>query len=147
MSVWFEQDNEIACSIEHVKASPRDLGEQFVGVVTPMPGLTTVSLVDQGDDHVTIETFEGLMKRTNIVRNLGSDRVVLEFDEEYKAGSKVNATSHHRSTFVAGDSGVNHHLVVSDVQAPGFLGFFYRRFGSSNIGKAILASYKTNLEQ
>ena len=37
-------------------------------------------------------------------------------------------------------------LVVRDVTAPGLLGFFYRRFGSSKIGKALLAAEKTYFE-
>ena len=35
---------------------------------------------------------------------------------------------------------------MSDVEAPGFLGFFYQRFGSSKMGNAFLAAYKGHLE-
>jgi hypothetical protein len=147
VSIWFDQEQEIACNLDQVTESLRDLGQHFVGTVSNMPGLTTVTLLDQGESHVSIETNEGLMKRTNISNTISGDTVVTEFDEEYKAGSKVTANSHYRNTFTPTAGGVIHHLVISDVEAPGFLGFFYRRFGSSNIGKAVLASYKTNFEQ
>ncbi len=49
--------------------------------------------------------------------------------------------------FTASDTGVNHHCVISGVEASGVLGFFYQRFGSSNIGNAFLASYETYLKQ
>ncbi len=39
-----------------------------------------------------------------------------------------------------------HRTVVSDVQASGLLGFFYRRFGSRSMGKAFLSSHKGHLE-
>jgi len=36
---------------------------------------------------------------------------------------------------------------MSDVEAPGFLGFFYQRFGSSKTGNAFLAAYKVHFEK
>ena len=53
-----------------------------------MPGLTSVELVEQGNDFVIIRTNEGLMKRTNITVQAGVESVLVEFDEEYQAGSK-----------------------------------------------------------
>lgn len=67
-------------------------------------------------------------------------------DEEYQAGSRVSATSHFRNEFTTSGAGVVHRTVVSDVQASGLLGFFYRRFGSRSMGKAFLSSHKGHLE-
>ena len=86
------------------------------------------------------------MKRTNISKRIEADSVVVEFDEQYETGTKVTATSHFADEFTASDTGVSYRLVMSDVEAPGFLGFFYRKFGSSNIGNAFLAAYKTHFE-
>lgn len=147
MSVWFEGEGEIDRTIEQVKGSLQDLGRHFVGVVGLMPGLTTVELVEQGEGFVTIETNEGMMNRTNITTTMTADGVVIEFDEVYEAGSKVTAHSHFREEFTSTASGVKHHLVMSDVEAPGFLGFFYQRLGSKSIGKAVLQSNKSYLEQ
>ncbi len=94
MSVWFDGSNEIDCTIQQVKDSLEDYGEHYVGVISLMPGLTTVELVEQGIDFVTIRTNEGLMKRSNISKQIEGDSVVVEFDEEYEAGSKVTAHSH-----------------------------------------------------
>jgi hypothetical protein len=111
-----------------------------------MPGMTSVELVDQGSDFVTIKTNEGLMKRTNISKRGEGDGVVVEFDEVYEAGSKVTATSHFSESFTASDAGVTYRLTMSNVEAPGFLGFFYSKFGSSKTGNAFLSAYKTYFE-
>ncbi len=146
MTVWFEGKNEIDCSIQQVKQALDDPGELFVAVTSHMPGMTSVELVEHGTDSVTIRTNEGLMKRTNISKRIEAESVVVEFDEKYEAGSKVAATSHFAEEFTASDTGVTYRLVMSDVEAPGFLGFFYRKLGSSNIGNAFLAAYKTHFE-
>lgn len=146
MSVWFEGRSEIACDLAQVKDAMNDLGERYVGVISLMPGLTSVELVEQGDEHVTIRTSEGLMSRTNIARHIEADRVVVEFDEEYQAGSMVTTRSHFLDEFTASDTGIIHHTVMSGVEARGNLGFVYRKFGSSNIGNAFLKSYKTYFE-
>ena len=112
-----------------------------------MPGLTSVELVEQGSDFVVIRTNEGLMKRTNISKLIEAESVVVEFDEEYQAGSKITTNSHFLDEFTTSDTGVKHRTVMSDVEAPGLLGFFYRTFGKSNIGSAFLKSYKTYLEK
>ena len=111
-----------------------------------MPGMTSVELVDQGSDSVTIRTNEGLMKRTNISRRSEADGVAVEFDEEYEAGSKLTATSHFSESFTASGVGVTYRLTMSNVEAPGFLGFFYSRFGSSKIENAFLNAYRTYFE-
>jgi hypothetical protein len=146
VSVWFEGSREINCDIGNVKHALENHGELYLGIVGLMPGLTSVELVDQGEDSVTIRTNEGLMKRTNISKRIEADHVLVEFDERYEAGSKVTTTSHFSDEFTASDTGVTYRLVMSDVEAPGFLGFFYQRFGSSKTGNAFLAAYKTHFE-
>ena len=147
MSIWFEGSREIDCSIGQVKRALENPGELYVEIVSLMPGLTSVELVEQGSDSVTIRTNEGLMKRTNISKTIEADRVVVEFDERYEAGSKVTTTSHFLDEFTSSDTGVAYRLVMSDVEAPGFLGFFYQRFGSSRMGNAFLTAYKAHFER
>lgn len=147
MSIWFEGNSEIACSIQQVKHALENLGEHYVGVIRLMPGLTSVELMEQGDNFVTIKTNEGLMKRTNISKRIEAERVVVEFDEEYQAGSKVTTKSHFLDEFTTIDNGVTYHTVISGVEAPGLLGFFYRNFGKSSTGNAFLTSYKAYLEK
>ena len=142
MSVWFEGEIEIDCSTRDVQRALENLGEFYVGVIALMPGLTSVELVEQTSDSVIIRTNEGLMHRTNITKRIEAESVVVELDERYEAGSKVTATAHFSDSFTATDTGVVHRLVISDIEAPGFLGFFYRRFGSSKIGNAFLAAHK-----
>ena len=146
MTVWFEGDSTIDCSIEDVKRAVENLGELHVGVVGLMPGLTSVELVEQTNDSVTIKTNEGLMRRTNIAVTIEAERVVVELDEVYKAGSTVTASSHFIDEFVASATGVTHRLVISDIAAPGLLGVFYRNVGRSKIGNAFLAAYRAYLE-
>jgi len=147
MSVWFEGSNEIECALQQVKQAFEDHGKHYIGVISLMPGLFSVDLVEQGSDFVIIRTNEGLMKRTNISKLIEDERVVAEFDEEYQAGSKVTTKSHFWDEFTTSEIGVKHSIVISDVEASGLLGFFYKFFGKSNIGKAILKSYKTYLEK
>lgn len=147
MSDWFSGDSEIDSTIQQVKVAFEDLGGHYAAVVALMPGLTSVELVEQGSDSVTIRTNEGLMKRTNIGRRIENDGLVVEFDEEYQAGSKLTVTSHFLEEFVPSATGVTLRLVVRDVEAPGFLGFFYKRFGGSKMGNALLAAHKAFFEQ
>lgn len=148
MSVWFEGKSDIACSLDHVaQIISNSIGDYFTGVVRLMPGLTTVELVEGHPDAVTIRTNEGLMRRHNIVTRVDDDSVSVEFDEEYQAGSKVTVNSHSIHQFVTADHGVTHQLVVRDVAAAGVLGFFYRKFGSSKMGKALLTAEKAHLEE
>ena len=147
MSVWFEGSSEIDCTIEQVQQALENLGEHYVGVISLMPGLTRVELVEQGRDFVTIKTNEGLMKRTNISKLIEAESVVVEFDEECQAGSKITTKSHFLDEFTTSEIGIRHRTVLSDVKAPGLLGFFYRNFGRSNTGRAFLNSYKTYFEK
>ncbi|MBT8212188.1 MAG: hypothetical protein KJN71_03475 [Acidimicrobiia bacterium] len=145
MSVWFEGSNEIECDIRDVREALEDPGTFLAGVVGRMPGITNVELVDQGADFVTIKTNEGVMKRTNIFKRFDAGGVAVELDEEYQAGSKITTTGHFSEQYTVGD-GVTHRLVISDVSAPGFLGFFYRKFGSARTGNAFLKASKDHLE-
>lgn len=146
MSMWFEGSIEIECSIQQLKRSLEKHGEHYLGVVGLMPGLTSTELVDQGSDSVTIKTSEGLMKRTNLSKHTEAENIAVEYDEEYQAGSRITTKSHFLDEFTASDFGVRLHTVISDVEARGLLGFFYRRFGSSSTGNALLKSHKTYLE-
>ena len=146
MSVWFEGSCEVDCDMGQVKRAFENPGELYVEIVRRMPGLTSVELVEQRDDSVTIRTNEGLMTRSNISKRVEADHVVVEFDERYEAGSKVTTTSHFSEDFTTGDTGVTYRLVMSNVEAPGLLGFFYRRFGSSKIGNSFLQACKAHLE-
>ena len=146
MSVWFEGSNEIECTIQQVKGSLENYGEHYVGVVSLMPGMISVELLEQGRDFVTIKTNEGLMKRTNISKRIEDENVTVEFDEEYQAGSRVTVNSHFLDEFTSSGAGVRHRTVVSGVEASGLLGFFYRKFGRSNMGNAFLTSYKAYFE-
>ncbi len=145
--LWFEGSNEIECNIEKVKHSFENIGEHYTGIISLMPGMMGVELVEQGTDFVIIKTNEGLMKRTNISVLIHADSVVVEFDEEYQAGKATNTKSHFMDEFTNSGTGVKHRTVISGVEASGFLGFFYRNFGSSNTGNAFLESYKTYLEK
>ena len=111
-----------------------------------MPGFPRAEVVEQGGESVTIRTNEGLMNRTNISKQVEGDRLSVEFDEVYEVRSKVRATAHFFEEFAANDTGVTHHLIMSDVAAPGLQGFFYRNFGSSRTGNAFLNATKTYLE-
>lgn len=70
-----------------------------------------------------------------------------QFDERYEAGSKVTTTSHFSEDYTTGDTGVTYRLVMSNVEAPGFLGFFYKRLGSSKTGNAFLQACRAHLEE
>ena len=120
MSVWFEGTNEIECNIQQVKHALENHGEHYVGVISLMPGLTNVELVEQGSDFVIIRTNEGLMKRTNISKRIEAKSVVVEFDEEYQAGSKVTTKSHFLDEFTISDTRVKHRIVMSGVEATDF---------------------------
>ena len=147
MSMWFEGSCAVDCDMEHVKRALENPGEFYVEIVRRMPGLSSVELVEQGDDSVTIRTNEGLMTRSNISKRIEADEVVVEFDERYEASSKVTTTSHFSENYTTGDTGVTYRLVMSNVEATGFLGFFYERFGNSKMGNAFLQACKGHLEE
>jgi len=82
--------------MQRVKLSLENPGEHYVGVISLMPGLKNVELVEEGEGYVTIRTNEGLMKRTNISKLVEPDRVVVELDEEYREWlqrSRISLTS------------------------------------------------------
>lgn len=142
-NIWFEGSTEITANIERVKLSLKDPGTHYAGVTRLMPGLTSVELVAQGKDFVTIKTNEGLMKRTGISIQTSEASVTVEFYEEYQAGHSITTKSHIQDQFTTSGVGISCRIRISKVEAPGFLGFFYRTFGSSSTGKAFLESYKT----
>ena len=146
MTTWFEGSNEIDCDLQQVLHALENYAELFTGLTRLMPGLTSVELVEQGEDSVTIKTNEGLMKRKNISKRIEADGVILEFDEEYQAGQMATFKTHYLQEYTQGSAGVRLRVVLSDVEAPGIMGFFYRTFGKTNIGNAVLASNKSFFE-
>ncbi|MBU1823232.1 MAG: hypothetical protein KKG00_17255 [Bacteroidetes bacterium] len=146
-SVWFEGSNQITCDLAKVQSSIENPGMHFTGVVSLMPGITSVALVEQGKGFVVIKTNEGQMTRSNIVVDNTADELVLEFDEEYQAGKAVTTNAHFLHEFTKNAGGVEHRMVISGLSAPGVLGFFYKNFGKSSMGKAFLGSYKAYLEK
>ena len=85
------------------------------------------------------------MKRTNIsiVSNKGA--IIVEFDEEYQAGKTITTNSHFVEEFEAKDNGIILRVEISNLKATGFMGFFYRNFGSKNIGNAFINAYEKHL--
>ncbi len=143
---WFTGSGYIESDFQNLKKTIRDHGKFYEGVISEMPGISRVELLAQGDDHLTIKTNEGLMKRTNIRKQFNPEVISIAFDEEYSAGKTITVCSHFVDEFTASGSGVNHQTTISHVNAPGFLGFFYRLFASNNIGRAVLSSHKKYLE-
>lgn len=146
-SLWFDGSNQINCNIKKINDSLKNIGELFVDITKLMPGIKVSKLVDQGANFVIIKTNEGFMKRKNISIKIHASMIVLEFDEVYQAGKSITTKSHHLEKYTVNGSKVDHDLIISDVQASGFLGFFYRIFGKKSIGSAILNSYKTFFEK
>lgn len=147
MAVWFEGSGHIDCGLQRVEHALEDPGKFFAAIVGTMPGLTNVELAGQRADAVTITTNEGRMERSNISVASDATGVTVDFDEKYQAGSKVTATSHFSHQFTGNATSVTHRLVISDVEAPGLLGFFYKRFGSSRTGNAFLKAHKAYFEK
>lgn len=144
---WFEGASEANSSLETVKDALENKGEFFEGIIRRVSGITNVELQEAGNDFVTIKTNEGLMKRTNIKTIIESDKIILEFDEEYAAGKVLTTNSHYKYEYQKSENKVKHHLTISNLKAPGFAGFFYRNFGSSNMGKDFLRAHKEYLEE
>jgi hypothetical protein len=146
VSVWFEGTSQLRCTLEDVKQSLSNPGEHYLEVTRLMPGLTSVELINQSDDSLAIRTNEGLMRRSNLTKRIEAGQVAVDFDEVYEAGSRITVSSRFHDEFTTSESGVTYYLVISSVQAPGFGGFFYRRFGSSKIGGALLTATKAHIE-
>lgn len=144
---WFEGLNEIHTSIPKIEKSIDNIGQFFLSVVELIPGMTNVKLIEQGNSFVTIQTNEGIMKRTNILREIINDIIIIEFDENYQADKTITTNSHFLHEFKAEGNIIKHSLIISALKAPGFMGFFYRNFGSKNIGNAFLDAHKQYLEK
>ena len=145
--LWFEGSIKIDCVLKAITESFDNIGENFVGIIGLMPGMKSVELLDQGSDFVTIKTNEGKMRRTNISKQVKADKVVLEFDEEYKAGRMITTKSHNKEEFNQLNNCVKLHIEITGVGASGILGLFYSLFGSKNIGNSFLNSYKKYFEK
>jgi len=144
--IWFNNSMMIECNIEDINKSLSDIGEHYKKLLSVYPGITTVELIDQGNDFVTIKTNEGTMKRTNISINRSESKIIIELDEEY-ATSALTTNSHIVEKFERKDDKIELQIEISNHKAPGFLGFFLRNFGSKNIGNGFLDSYKKILEK
>lgn len=147
MTVWFEGASPIACHLDDVKRAFSDPGQLYTGLVRLMPGLSSVVLLAQQPGSVWIQTSEGRMDRTNIKVTRQPDSLVVELDEVYQAGKRVTVTTHYRDVFTIQDGQVLHHTTLSDVSAPGMLGYLYRTFGSANTGQAVLDATRTYFER
>lgn len=146
MSVWFEGEKHIACTLDHVRDATDDLGAYFVGALRHLPSLYSVELVKQDERVVHIKTNEGLMKRTVTERRVEDEAVHLMYDEVFDGGSMITVTAHYEDTFTKSGDGVTLCTVISEVEAPGFLGFFYRNFGASSNGKSFQEGIRKHLE-
>ena len=146
-SIWFEGKNKIRCNLKDVEKSLSNIGKHYTDVLSLMSGMKSVELIDQGSTFVTIKTNEGLMKRTNISIVNTAEKIIIQFDEEYKAGKTITTNSHFLEEFSIIDNIVILRIIISNLKAPGFLGFFYKNFGSKNIGNAFLDSYKKYFEK
>ena len=147
MSIWFEKEEAISCTIQLVKESFENIGEHYVAVVSRMPGLASVDLIDQGSDFLHIRTNEGLMKRSQITKHVDTEGIRIDYREEYQAGTKITVKSHVSESFTASETGVDYRVVISDVEATGILGFFYRTFGKASIGRSLVQATKTYFER
>lgn len=145
--IWFEGSEDLNMALPKLISAIDDIGQYFAGVISLMPGMTSVKLVDQGEDFVTIETNEGIMKRTNISVDSIKDKVSIEFDEEYQAGKTITTNSHFLHEFSSEGDIIKHKMIISGLKAPGFMGFFYRNFGNKSIGKAFLDAHRQYFEK
>lgn len=143
---WFQGSNEIRVELKSISNSLNQKSELFQGIIARMPGMTSAEIIEKGDDFVTIKTNEGIMKRTNIKTDISSEKIIVTFDEEYQAGKTIKTSSHFQHEYINKPDGVAHNLTISNLKASGVAGFFYRNFGSSNIGKAFLKSHKDHFE-
>ena len=144
--IWFHNSTMIDCKIEDINKSLSDIGNHYKKLVSVYPGMTSVELIKQGKDYVTIETNEGTMKRTAISIDRSENKIIVELDEEYIT-SKITTSSHYVEIFEAKNDRVELSIEINNLTAPGFLGFFLRNFGSKNIGNGFLKSYKSILEK
>lgn len=146
MSIWYKSSEVVYCQLDTIKQEVESMGQFLVGVVKLMPGLTTVELEEATVDTVIIKTNEGLMNRSNIRINMDNDLLNIDFDESYQAGKMPTYLTHYKHVFKTKDDGVVHTCEISDVKAPGFMGFIYKNFAKRSIGSATMKAYKTHLE-
>lgn len=144
--IWYQKSAMIGCNLDVINQSLNDLGEHYRKQISVYPGMITVELIEQGTDYVTIKTNEGLMKRTNISVVESGSKIVVEFDEEYST-SKLTTNSHFVEKFQDKNGNTELSIEISNLSAPGLLGFFLRNFGSKNIGNGFLDSYKKIFEK
>ena len=50
--IWFQDSILINCNPKIVNNSLNNLGEHFKKVISELPGMTTVELIEQGSDYV-----------------------------------------------------------------------------------------------
>jgi len=124
--IWFEGAGDIQCVLKKVEESIQNIGEYYAGIVRLMPGMSQVELIESGDDFIIIQTNEGLMKRTNIHTKLEPGKIVLEFDEEYRAGKMLTTHACFLDEYTTSGDKIRHRTVISDLKAPGFMGFLLK---------------------
>jgi hypothetical protein len=146
-SFWFAGENKIQCEFTKLVSPVIKIGKFYVGVIELMPGMSSVELIDEGSDSVIIKTNEGLMKRSNITLIIEKGKVIIDLDEEYQAGKMLTTRAHFQSLFTVQESDINHRLIISDLQSPGFLGFFNKKFANDRMGKAFLHAHKKYMER
>lgn len=142
MGVWFEGTNILDVGMEDVAGAVSDVSHYFLSVVRYMPGIASVEIKAKGLDFVTIQTNEGTMCRTNICVEKSSRNITVDFDEVYQAGKLITVSSHCTHVFSKEGDQVRHRLTIRSLKAPGVAGFFYRNFGSKNIGNAMLSAHE-----
>ena len=139
---WFEGSRNGRFPLAVIDTGLSDPGQFFAETTGLMAGVSSARLIGQQDGSVDIETNEGRMARTNVVVTRGDAEISVEFDETYQAGKLVTGQSHHLHRFVEASEGTVCHVKITDVKAPGVLGFFYRIFAAKNIGSAFLTAYE-----
>ena len=68
------------------------------------------------------------MKRTNISKRIEADTMIVEFAEEYQAGSITKVKSHILNEFITSDAGLKNRTVISSVEVHGFFEDPFWRF-------------------
>ena len=146
MKILFEGSKELSYTLLEVSNAIANIGLYFVGTTRNMPDMTSVVLVEQGPKFVTFKTNEGLVKRTNIDIRIADERISVEYAEEYWAGKHIAAISHVMDVFTPGQTGVEHSITISGVEAPGFGRFFTRSLDVPGLGEALLAAQHAHIE-
>ena len=108
--IWFDGSKEINTSLPEIENSLDDIGQFVLDVINLMPSMTSVKIIEQGHDFVTLETNEGIMNRTNISIEIAKEKIVIEFDEKYQAGKTITTNSHFIHEFKSTKNSVNHRI-------------------------------------